>query len=623
MPRTSARACVLGLVLSACRVVGSPSPPPATAPPPANHGRVTALALSTKRTCAVHETGRVTCRGGGQPERVLPGLPHAAGVVVLREEACIWTQRGTVHCVRPDGETAARSLHVFGEVVQLASFNDELFALTRDGGVWDLNSDLRESRFSPLPRWEDAAEIVAGGYFHCVRRRRGTVSCAIQYLYDGPRVEDLPVDDARQISAGPDGVCALRTNGAVRCWTLDVDFEPPFREDSLPELPPFTAIAVGYRFACGIGSTGATTCWGDDIRGKLGEPDIEGKQPRQVRGIADAEALFVGDEQACVRRRAGGIWCWGNDEHGVIADGDQASTSVPPAPWRIPGLRGLSADNDRTCAWRSDGTVLCWGTSRAWVRPMPVSAAGQAQALVSDRSFDCALTPKGEVACRTVHRPTNYEVPDPSRGWWTVAGIHDAYALSVVLDLGMTLHTDGVLRFFRIEPAPEIEQSREVFPGATSVERSLLKYYVHTRDARVYCVDGATRCPSAEPSRDVASIAVKLFDVACELRTDGSLRCTGVRFPDSPVDVPGTFAAPLAASDSRVCALTSDRRAVWCMEEPTTALPEPALDITISNRHTCATFPNERLTCWGDNTWGQLGNGYAGVRAVPTLTYPE
>ncbi|MFY0538974.1 hypothetical protein [Nannocystis pusilla] len=62
---------------------------------------------------------------------------------------------------------------------------------------------------------------------------------------------------------------------------------------------------------------------------------------------------------------------------------------------------------------------------------------------------------------------------------------------------------------------------------------------------------------------------------------------------------------------------------MWCMEEPTTALPEPALDITVSDRHTCATFPNERLTCWGDNTWGQLGNGYAGVRAVPTLTYPE
>ncbi|MFY0538973.1 hypothetical protein [Nannocystis pusilla] len=51
-------------------------------------------------------------------------------------------------------------------------------------------------------------------------------------------------------------------------------------------------------------------------------------------------------------------------------------------------------------------------------------------------------------------------------------GIHHAHALSVVLDLGMTLHTDGAVRFFRIEPAPEIDQSREVFPGATSVVAS-------------------------------------------------------------------------------------------------------------------------------------------------------
>lgn len=627
--RTGVLVCALGLALPACRVIGTPSPPRAAAPLLAHLGRVTALALSTARTCAVHESGQVSCRGGGRSERVMRGLTDATGIALLEEEVCIWTRRGTVRCLRHDGATEARSFDVPGEVVQLASFRSELLALTRDGGVWSLFSALAGPKLSALGRSEDAVELVAGGDFHCVRRSRGTVSCAIPWRGGGPRVEDLPVDEARQISAGPDDVCVLQTNGAVRCWTLDRDADPgetSLREVSLPQLPPFTAIAVGHGFTCGIASVGTTTCWGESAYGQLGEPDVQGGQPRQVHGIADAEALFVGDAQACVRRRTGGIWCWGRDDHGAIADGDRAATLAPSAPWRIPGLRGLSAAADRTCALRSDGTVLCWGTSRAWVRPVPVSAAGMAQALVSTRSFDCVLTDEEKVACRTVRRPNSHEVPDASRGWWTIAGIDRVRALSLSLDSGVTLHTDGAVRFFRLKPNPLVVQSSEVFTEATAVVRALDIIYVHTGDGRARCVRsppsfGPRRCLSFEPAQDVAAIAMS-FHNACELRTDGSLRCIIIDEAGSAVEVSGTFTA-LVASDLRLCALTAERRAVWCLNEPTTALPEAALAVTISDRHTCAVLPNERVTCWGDNTWGQVGNGYAGIRAMPTLTYPE
>ena len=33
--------------------------------------------------------------------------------------------------------------------------------------------------------------------------------------------------------------------------------------------------------------------------------------------------------------------------------------------------------------------------------------------------------------------------------------------------------------------------------------------------------------------------------------------------------------------------------------------------------HTCAILSTGAIQCWGDNTWGQLGNGVSGISLVP------
>jgi alpha-tubulin suppressor-like RCC1 family protein len=78
-----------------------------------------------------------------------------------------------------------------------------------------------------VPGLTDIAEVSAGGYFTCARRRSGEVLCwggnRSGQLGDGTYDERMGIVstgimDGAQISAGDSHACAIRLRGAVVCW---------------------------------------------------------------------------------------------------------------------------------------------------------------------------------------------------------------------------------------------------------------------------------------------------------------------------------------------------------------------------------------------------------------------
>src|SRR5262249_12280133 len=133
--------------------------------------------------------------------------------------------------------------------------------------------------------------------------------------------------------------------------------------------------------------------------------------PVPVAGLTDAVELTAGGAQTCARRRSGAVACWGNNFSGALGDG--TTTTGQPAPVPIPGLTDaveLAAGGVHTCARRSTGAVICWGSNAygqagdgtvTTRRPAPVPVADLTDVveLAAGGAHTCARRSTGAVAC--------------------------------------------------------------------------------------------------------------------------------------------------------------------------------------------------------------------------------
>ncbi|MBI3071759.1 MAG: hypothetical protein HYY84_06475 [Deltaproteobacteria bacterium] len=136
----------------------------------------------------------------------------------------------------------------------------------------------------------------------------------------------------------------------------------------------------------------------------------------------------------------------------------------------------------------------------------------------------------------------------------------------------------------------------------------------------------------------------------CAIKADGSLHCWGAgaavgigtttnQTNPSPVSGGGTWAS-VSAGQNQTCAIRSDNNSLWCWGEngsgqvgdgtaSTRTVPTPILvgttwaSVSTGGTHSCAIrSDNNSLWCWGVNSSGQLGDGTFTLRNVPTNVLP-
>ncbi len=131
-------------------------------------------------------------------------------------------------------------------------------------------------------------------------------------------------------------------------------------------LVPFAAVSAGYAHTCGISTTGAAYCWGDNEAGELGN----GKYPSHVGfplglvvGGVSFAAVDAGNFHTCGVTAAGAAYCWGNNREGELGDGTTTNSS---SPVRVAGglsFAAVSAGGGHTCGVTTASAAYCWGPS--------------------------------------------------------------------------------------------------------------------------------------------------------------------------------------------------------------------------------------------------------------------
>ncbi len=485
-----------------------------------------------------------------------------------------------------------------------------------------------------LPGPGTAIAISAGGDYSCAILIDKTTTCwgsdAYGQLGNGSAGDQLVPTavislpgDVVSISAGFSAACAVLSDGRVFCWGETL-LSAGSRLDQSPvniSLPSVaTSVSAGVN-SCAVLVTQQVACWGFNFNGELGRGlpapassdlyDVTAKlitAPASWKFVSvNAGSATCGVIEASPTTNAS-VVCWGS-----LTDANIARGSLPTF-FSVPGTAVAVATGAHICAMFNDERVSCVGSDQfgqigngiengyGWTPRDPISTVrfnkisiGYSDMCGISSSF---TSPPRLVSCWGARGPGSFPVVDPpgatlvSGGQSVSVGLTRSCAISRVL-VGLRL-TDSVKCWTVGTPVTVLSANASPF-SAVSGQCSLL--------AENNSSGGPVRCsapysdPGMSPSPIVtmpdglqATSIAGLGAQQCAVLTDASVACWGLKNLEPVVN---SFPIATQGPPERV------------------VLPSPgtAKVVAAGGKVSCAILTDDRLACWGDNTYGQLGRG--------------
>jgi hypothetical protein len=370
--------------------------------------------------------------------------------------------------------------------------------------------------------------------------------------------------------------------------------------------------------------SGASSHWAPSIAtygsGQHGTPGARTAVALQAVSVA------VGREQTCAIDAAGQGWCWGQDFSGSLGIGDSVSSRTFATPRKVLQPAGVSftqvSTRDRyTCALATTGQPYCWGgyvpvatgiafRTTPWPAQLPSGVTFVSVAVGTNANNStgfCGVDAAGQVWCWHPSQPTVTPLAAPEPVAQIAMGDREICVRSVAGNLyckSTILTADSLLA---------VRQPEVTFQ------------WVDTNDSRGCAVSniGQIQCwqpgeyapvpnDSVPPSIRFSSLAVGgIFDL-CAVATTGQLYCGGANQSGQLGD--GTRTGHSLAPVTQPAGVLFS----------SVAMSSAALFLgdTSAQEHTCALRQGSGdLYCWGNNDFGQLGDGTLTDRLVPVPVF--
>ena len=192
--------------------------------------------------------------------------------------------------------------------------------------------------------------IAAGGEHTCAIASGRSVKCwgwnGTGQLGIGTTTDSsTPVDvvglatEVSAIAAGGRHTCALMAAGGIKCWGYN-EFgqlgNGTTADSAMPvDVAVLTrsvgAITTGGNLTCALRTEGVVTCWGIDLTGQLaGGATFDSAAPVDVVGLASGVTTIVaGYYHICALTRDGGVSCWGGNDTGQLGNGTTTDSPTP------------------------------------------------------------------------------------------------------------------------------------------------------------------------------------------------------------------------------------------------------------------------------------------------------
>jgi photosystem II stability/assembly factor-like uncharacterized protein/alpha-tubulin suppressor-like RCC1 family protein len=304
--------------------------------------------------------------------------------------------------------------------------------------------------------------------------------------------------------------------------------------------------------------------------------------PGSSSGPTRFVSIAAGRVHTCGLTSGGGVKCWGDNSYGQLGDGTTTQRFTPvdviglTSGVRAIASSGLGDSSNYTCALTSGGGVKCWGANENGElgdgtrtrRLTPVDVKGLTKgirAIAIGSHHTCALTSGGEVKCWGLYSESG-SIPTPTDVSGLAGGVK---AISAGMGYTCALTSSGGVKCWG-------GNTYGVLGGGTLTARQT-----------TVNVSGLTSGVTAITASGLHT---------CALTSGGGVKCWGYNWDGQLGD--GTYSIRAAPVDVR-------------------GLTDGVAAISGGYAHTCALTSGGGVQCWGDNGFGQLGDGTHTDRAAP------
>jgi len=279
----------------------------------------------------------------------------------------------------------------------------------------------------------------------------------------------------------------------------------------------------------------------------------------------------------CALKPDGSSECWGYGENGTIGDGSFADATQPTAVLNLTGALTLSVQSYDACVLAADHTVECWGDDFGGELGDNGTGGNSAVPERVGTVTDVVQISTGEAPVCALHANTTVEcwggaVFNQNLRPALIPGFSGAMKLSAtVAGHVCAVMNDASVRCWGRDDVGQLGDGRS---------GDLVKSDV---PVAVVGIAGAT------------DVAVSIFDT-CALLTDQNVWCWG---DNSRGQLGNGTTGAMSLVPVQVTGLTN------------------VTQLCTSDYYGCATKSDGTAWCWGDNSFGGLGNGMSTNSSVP------
>jgi hypothetical protein len=275
--------------------------------------------------------------------------------------------------------------------------------------------------------------------------------------------------------------------------------------------------------------------------------------------LSQVEALGAGSDHVCAVLTGGSVVCWGRNDLGQSGEQSLDTVTTPHAVADVSDAVFVTGNVGASCALLEDRTVRCWGNFTAMddpgdLAPRAIAGLSNVVQIAMGGGNACAVTSDGSLSCWGQNRLLEFGSEAP------------ATETPFLVELGETVSAVALAN----GQTCVITDSQDVACWGTQVPGWEI---IEHEEGDEYWVEIPPPLEFPEFS-GAEQLEIGGFGI-CARFADGSVTCR--------VGPPAEDAIDVAVDD--------------------------VVDVSVGDSQACVVTGSGELHCWGDNRYGQMGNG--------------